>query len=201
MQRQRARRVRSATAGRKGGRKGRVDQAQRANLHAVFVDALGDLVETHSELRKKPLDVDLKHPLPRRVRLYMYSLVGGTLTTRPNEYKASLRVPGQRVGQYGSFDHSDGRLVLLVGYRPDLDVFVIWDASLHPRFKNGGNIQVRSDTVVTAAALGEHEQLRRLTHNAELVEVVLACTSAHLASAINRRLDHIGGLEAREVPP
>jgi hypothetical protein len=169
-----------------------------AKLHRAFLDALGDFVSTHSEAKSKPLELDLKHPLPPRVRLYMYSLVGGTLTTRPNEYKASLRVPGQRVGHYGSFDHGGDRLVFLVGYRPDLDVFVIWDASLHGRFKNGGNIQVRSDTVVNAAALGEFQQLRKLT-NADLYEMVLACNSAHLAETINLRLTLIGGLDEREV--
>ena len=57
-----------------------------------------------------------------------------------------LRVPGQVVGEYGAFDHSGGRIAVLAAYRNDLDVFVLWDASIHERFKHGGNMQVK-DTV------------------------------------------------------
>jgi hypothetical protein len=176
-----------------------------AKLHQAFLDALGDLVASHSEIKNKPLEIDLKLPLPPRLRLYIYSLAGGVLTKhgtrskRPNEFKASLRVPGQRVGDYGSFDHGGGRLVLLVGYRADLDVFVLWDATLQGRFKNGGNIQVRQDTVLTAAALGEFEQLRKHTIAGQY-EAVLACNSANLAATINRRIALIGGLDEREIP-
>ncbi len=58
----------------------------------------------------------------------MYTLVGGVETKRPNEFKAILRVPGQAVGKYGAFDFSEDRLALLLAYRPELDVFVLWDA-------------------------------------------------------------------------
>ena len=82
--------------------------------------------------------------------------------SRPGEFKAVLRVPGQVVGEYGTFDHSANRLALLAAYRDDLDVFVLWDASLHQRFKHGGNMQVKADAVQTAAAAGWAEQHRPL---------------------------------------
>src|SRR5687768_18335551 len=107
-----------------------------ASLHGAFVGALAGAVVSHSDINSKPLTVDLALPNPPRLRVYMYTLVGGVGTVRPNEYKAVLRVPRQPVGAYDSFDHSDGRVALLVGYRADLDVFVLWDASLHPKFKN-----------------------------------------------------------------
>lgn len=97
-------------------------------LHRAFLRPLGDAVLRHSPAGDKPLSVDLALPNPPRLRVYMYTLVGGVGTVRPNEYKAVLRVPGQAVGAYDSFDHSDGRLALVVGYRADLDVFVFWDA-------------------------------------------------------------------------
>ena len=78
-------------------------------LHGAFLRPLGDLVLRHSARAEKPLTVDLALPNPPRLRVYMYTLVGGVGTVRPNEYKAVLRVPGQPVGAYDSFDHSDGR--------------------------------------------------------------------------------------------
>jgi hypothetical protein len=158
-------------------------------LQESFLDALGPVVATHSACKIKPLCVDLHSPAPPRLRCYIYSLVDGG-PRRPNEFKAVLRVPGQRVGQYDSFDSSDGRLPLVVGFRSDLDVFVLWDAALHPQFKNGGNVQVKDTTVLTAAALGRASQLRVLSGATELV---IACQSPHLLAAISDRVAWTGG--------
>lgn len=155
-------------------------------LHRAFLNPLGAKVLRHSELGTKPLCVDLAAPLPSRLRVYVYTLVGGVGTSRPNEFKGVLRVPGQAVGKYGSFDFSGDRLAVLVAYRPQLDVFVLWDAGLHPRFKNGGNIQVRDTTVFAAAATGRAEQARILSGKER--EVVIACQSWTLAKALEDRV-------------
>lgn len=160
-------------------------------LHQAFLRPLDGLVLAHSDIETKPLNVDLVLPRPPRLRVYMYSLVGGFGTKRPNEYKAVLRVPKQRVGAYGSFDFSGGRLAILVAYRPELDVFVLWDASLHARFKAGGNIQIRDETVYAAAAHGRAEQMRLLSDKS--TEVVIACQSWNLSKAIDDRVAWTGG--------
>lgn len=166
-------------------------------LHAAFLRPLDGSVVTHSALRSKPLSLDLALPSPPRLRVYMYTLVGGS-PQRQNEYKAVLRVPGQKVGQYGSFDFSGGRIALLAAYRPDLDVFVLWDASLHARFKNGGNIQVRGTTVYEAAAHGRAEQRRHLAD--DTTEIVIACQSRHLVKAIDDRVAWTGGVSEEQWP-
>lgn len=158
-------------------------------LHSAFLRPLGDCVLSHSDLSVKPLLVDLRLPLPPRLRVYMYSLVVGG-PHRLGEYKVVVRVPGQAVGAYDSFDHSGDRLALLVGYRAELDVFVLWDASLHPRFKNGGNIQVRAGTVHRAAAIGRALEARQLS--AGQTEIVLACQSPGLAEAVDDRVSWTG---------
>lgn len=163
------------------------------NLNRAFLQPLGSAVQCHSSLTRKPLCIDLALPRPPRLRVYMYTLVGGVGTVRANEYKAVLRVPGQAVGTYASFDHSGGRLALVVGYRADLDVFVLWDASLHPRFKNGGNIQVRDTTVHSAAAVGRADQKRPLL--SKVTEIVIACQSWNLGKAIDDRVAWTGGIK------
>lgn len=167
------------------------------DLNLAFLSPFGDRAVAVSDVDSKPLLVDLRLPLPPRLRLYMYYLVGGVGTKRDHEYKAVLRLRGQQVGTYESFDHSEGRLALIVGYREDLDVFVLWDASLHPRFKNGGNIQVHADTVMRAAASGYAEQHRRLVV-AGTTEVVLACQSSNLPEVVERRLLLTGGIPHAE---
>ena len=160
-------------------------------LHRLFIQALDGDAEAESPLALKPLLVRARLPLPPLLRVYAYNLVGGIGTKRPFEYKAILRLRNHPVGEYRSFDHSDGRLALAVAFREDLDVWVMWDTSLHPRFKNGGNIQVRTDTVVTAAATGLTTQVRRLTTGTR--ETVVVCTTAHLREGLAHRVDTTGG--------
>ncbi|MFB4203652.1 hypothetical protein ACEZHJ_07625 [Arhodomonas sp. KWT2] len=135
---------------------------------------------------------------PQRLplRVYIYSLVGGLGTVRPNEFKCNLRLRGQRVGEYRSFDYAGERYVLLIGCDLGLDVFVLWDASLHPKFKNGTNVQVRDKTVYAAAASGLAYQTRSLTRGG--TELVVACSSDYLARAIDDRLAWTGGIAEDE---
>lgn len=167
--------------------------AVTVGLNEAFLRALGDCAVWHSAPNEKPLCVDLALPYPPKLRVYMYTLVGGVGTVRPTEYKVVLRLPGQPVGEADSFDHSDGRLALVVGYREDLDVFVLWDASLHHEFKNGSNIQVRDTTVHVAAYSGRAEQTRVLSSG--ITELVIACQSPSLLKAIDDRLAWTGGIE------
>lgn len=165
--------------------------ARTVDLHSHLLAAIDGRVAAHGQLDRKPLELDLKLPMPPRLRIYMYTLVEGG-AQRPNEFKAVLRVPGQVVGEYASFDHSGGRLAVLAAYREDLDVFVLWDASLHPRFKHGGNVQVRDTIVFDAAAIGWAEQRRGLTSG--ITEVVLACQSHNLDRGIIERVAWTGGV-------
>jgi hypothetical protein len=151
-------------------------------LHQAFLDALTDHLVAHGDLERKPLEVDLALPLPQHLRVYLYSLVVGG-KSRPGEFKAVLRVPGQVVGEYATFDHSGNRLAVLAAYREDLDVFVLWDASLHERFKHGGNVQVKDTFVAMAAATGWAAQLRPLRSG--ITEIVFACRPKSLPRAIS----------------
>ena len=165
--------------------------ALTARLHRAFLDGLNGHVLAHGDLNTKPLDLDLALPLPPHLRLYLYSLVVGGKSRR-GEFKAVLRVPGQIVGEYGTFDHSGGRLAVLAAYRDDLDVFVLWDASIHERFKHGGNMQVKDTVVAQAAATGWAEQRRPLRSG--ITEIVFACRSSSLPRAIADRVKWTGGI-------
>lgn len=161
-------------------------------LHRAFIAPLESSVSWSSGIAAKPLLLDLTYPHPPRLRVYLYSLVHGAGERRRREYKVVLRTPGQPLNEYGVFDHSDDRFTIVAGYDATLDVFVLWDAVLHPRFKNGGNLQVRDEAVRTAAALGVAEQVRNLSTGQR--ELVLACQSATLPRALAARIASTGGL-------
>lgn len=160
-------------------------------LHSVLLNALGShVVRVANNLTAKPLDLDLRPPLPQRVRVYMFN------ATRPpggrplGEHKVQLIVPGQRRGDRGNFDNRDGRIVLLVGYAVEDDVFVLWDAGLYVDFAWSRNVQVKAETIIRAVAGNLATQDRRLRpHNAPAVtETVVAVGSARLVDAVQKRM-------------
>lgn len=157
-----------------------------SQLHEAFLLPLKGCLVGHGSLAEKPLTIDLALPYPPRLRVYMYSLVGGVGEKSRREYKIVLRVRKQKDGEVKSFDYSYGRMVLVVGYRADLDVFVLWDPSLHSKFTAGVNLQVKDVTVHSAAATGRADQLRTLANGAK--EIVIACQTSGLLNAIHDRI-------------
>ena len=161
-------------------------------LHRRFIDGLGPTaVLSHSPWEEKPFSIDLAAPLPLRVRLYIYNATqppGG----RPlGEHKVQLIVPGQKRSDRASFDNTDGRIVLLVGYAAEEDVFVLWDAGLYSDFAWSRNVQVKAETIIQASAgkLAFQERRLRPRSGRPIVETVLAAKPRLLAQAIIRRMD------------
>ncbi len=161
-------------------------------LHRRLVRSLGSSsVKSHSPWDAKPFELDLTPPLPQRVRVYMYN------ATRPpggrplGEHKVQLIAPGQRRGQRGSFDNGDGRIVLLIGYAAEEDVFILWDAGLYTDFAWSRNVQVKAETIIQASAgkLATQERQLRPPSGRAIVETVLAVKPRSLTEAVVRRME------------
>lgn len=156
-------------------------------IHERFVEALDGRVVWSSDVESKPLEIDLVPPLPSQVRLYAFNLThppGGRTT---GEHKIQLIIPGQTRGERGNFDLSGGRIVLLSGYEPETDVFVLWDSGMYPDFPYSCNVQVRAETVYAAYAGQIAEQERALRGRG--IETVIATKADRLDEAIRRRAD------------
>lgn len=161
-------------------------------LHRRLVEALGpSIVRSHGAWGTKPFEIDLAAPLPQRARVYIYN------ATRPpggrplGEHKVQLIVPGQRRGERASFDNGDGRIVLLIGYAAEEDVFVLWDAGLYSDFAWSRNVQVKTETIIAASAgkLATQERLLRPRNQRPSLETVLSVKPRLLADAIVKRMD------------
>lgn len=158
----------------------------KSELHQIFIEALGDSVVTHGDLEDFPLEIELEQPLPSKVRLYIYNVTSPPGGRPTGEHKTQLIVPDQDRGERGSFDHSDGRFVLLTGYSKEADVFVLWDAGLHHEFSYSKNVQVKAKPVYEAVAGEIGTQTRNLRSGKE---TVITANRANLAEAIQRRVD------------
>ena len=162
----------------------------QVELHSRLTKALATgVVRERGGLGEKPLDLDLAPPLPLHVRIYAYN------ATRPpggrplGEHKVQLIVPEQGRSDRGNFDHGDGRIVLLIGYAAEDDVFILWDAGLYQNFAWSRNVQVKAETIVRAAAGNIATQERRLRPNGQpaVTEVLVAVPSERLADGIAER--------------
>jgi len=106
------------------------------------------------------------------------------------EHKIQLIVPGQERGQSGSFDQTGGRIVLLAGYEPELEIFILWDSGLYPDFTYSRNVQVKAETVYGAFA-GKVCQQKRHIRRQKLeikVETVLTARAKLLEEALLIRM-------------
>lgn len=161
-------------------------------LHRLFIDALGPTrVRSHSDFNTKPLEADLLTPLPQRVRVYIFN------ATRPpggrplGEHKVQLIMPGQGRNERASFDDSDGRVILFLGYCVEEEVFVLWDAGLYSNFAWSRNVQVKGETLIQAhgGQIATQSRVLRPHGGPPATEIVLAVKAERLAEAIEKRME------------
>jgi len=160
----------------------------QSELHRLFLDQIWSHVRSWDSLEKKPLEADLSPPLPTRIRVYLYNATTPPGGRTPGECKAQLIVPGQSRGERSDFDHSDARIVLLVGYNSAHDVFIFWDANLHMNFAYSKNVQIKPETLFEAAAGKVATQVRHL-RSAGKKEIVVAVQGPDLDEGIKNRVE------------
>lgn len=160
------------------------DTLPKEELHQSFLSALHSNVVSHSDITEKPIEVSLDHPLPPKIRVYMYNVTSPEGDRPDDEYKSQLIAPGQDSGERGSFDFSGDHLVLLIGYEHNQGVFVLWDAYLHPDFSFSKTVYVKQWAIRKAVRGEIGEQTRNLQTGEE---VVLTTTEENMEDTILRR--------------
>lgn len=162
------------------------DRLTKTQLHDRFVEAIGPSVVASADTDAAgELVIELRSPLPRRTRVYIYNATDAQGPDRTMEHRIQLILTGQAKGQRANFDRADVDVVLLCGYVPEHDIFVFWDAALHKDFAYSKNLQVRSENVVDAAAADVTvRQERNLRPD---VETVLCAPGRFVAEAIAER--------------
>ncbi|WP_080505549.1 AAA family ATPase [Halorubrum saccharovorum] len=154
---------------------GRVPIEER---HTAFVQALDSyIVDTGSP--DVPFEVELKQPLPEKIRTFLLSL---THSTREGEFNVQ---PIEPEGD-GKLDTNVESFVLLAGYNDQKDVFAIWDAYLQQEFSYSQTIQIKESTLDKALRDGVGRQKRRLKKTPR-TEVALAARPDSLDDALIER--------------
>lgn len=141
----------------------------REVLHQALISALNDRIVSHSDIEERPLEIELEPPLPAKLRVYLYTVTEAGGSRPPDEYNIQVFIPGVSRGESGTLNHTDDRLVILAGYYPDLDVFILWDAYMHSQFSFSETVQVKQQTIEEASREGLSTQTRHLSEGDEIV--------------------------------
>lgn len=169
---------------------------RKNELNHLFLDGLGNKVDWHSGEESTPLLVNLTPPLSLKLRVYLFNCTNPPGGRALDEYKIQVILPGQKRGERGVLDYSEGRMPILAAFVPEgMDgVFLLWDADKHEDFSYSANMQVKSDVIIRAL----YSNMASITRKTG--ETILAVRPQYLYLAIQRRLevrrqDILGGNE------
>jgi hypothetical protein len=160
-----------------------------SELHRHFCSGLGDHLSEWpppSDMMSKPLRLRAVSPLPPRLIVYLFNATDHPSERRAGDYRIQLRLPGQRPRSRGNLESAPGSMLVLAGYIPEFDTYVMWDATAHSEFPYSKGVQVAARTVHEAAIEGIAEQIR-LIRSAGVTEHVVAARTDHLVRALIRR--------------
>ncbi len=116
-------------------------------LHSLFLHDIGGNAEDIVDNGKKPLYLRLSYPFNRELKVYIFNCTSPPGGRSIDEFKVQLILDGQKRGERGKFDISDGKTTLVVGYAsPFVDtsygVWVLFELDKHMEFAYSANIQV-----------------------------------------------------------
>lgn len=138
------------------------------------------------ELGAKPLELPSGEAGLTPLRVYIFNCTHHASERRVGDYRIQLRLPRQQRRTQGELVSDGESLLLLVGYVPEFDVFVLWDAYAHTSFPYSKGVQVAGDTIHEAAVSGIAEQLRTV-RTSGYKEVVIAIRADQLPRGVELR--------------
>lgn len=167
------------------------DRLSKEELHDRFVAAVAPtaLISASTDSAGE-LVVELRPPLPNRVRVYIYNATNPPGGRSTPEHKIQPILAGQRKGERRNFDWSGVDFVLLCGYVREHDIFVFWDASLHIDIAHSTNLQIKTENVLSAATAGV---LVRQDRSLKTGPEVAICASRQLVPMAIAERASIGG--------
>lgn len=158
-------------------------------LHEIFLHDLGSVCQDVVDTGRKPLLMRLKYPFNRDVKVYVFNCTSPPGGRSYDEFKVQLILDGQKRGERGRFDTSDGRTIMIVGYAsPFADssegIWVLFETAKHMEFAYSANIQVYLRQMLPTLEKGVHI----CTKNNK--ETLVLSQRQHLQEALSKRFDH-----------
>ncbi len=158
---------------------------RKYELNNLFITGLGKMVASHSGMNSAPLLIDFIEPFALKLRVYLFNCTNPPGGRALDEYKIQIILPGQKRGQRGVVDYSEGRMPILAAYVQEGEegIFVLWDADKHENFSYSANMQVKTDVIIQGL------YTKVATYTRKNGETILATRPRYLYNAIRMRLE------------
>lgn len=173
-----------------------------ASVQARLLDILERDLEPpgcSSRLGENPLVAHFRPPLPARARLYTFvakTMIPNIGRRSEARYISIAHGSGEPLAK-NRFDWSDAHMVYLLGWVPDFDVWIVFDAAVQEGphgYRYNKTCYVESEAVVEAAINGLMTRRKRLRKPSR-TEIAILATSSRLGDALVMRFEaHIGKL-------
>jgi hypothetical protein len=146
---------------------------EKGDLHQAVLDALDNEVDSHGAVDAVPFLIKPKRVV--QLAIWAFTVTSPPGGRHPLESKIQIMVPGQARGERGSFQsQDDDTFPVLLGYKPEEGIFVLWDAYKHADFAFSKNVQVRAEPLLHAMTFGIGRTTRRLATGDETIIVARA---------------------------
>lgn len=155
----------------------------KSSLNRAILGALGDSVESHGGEEQFPFPLKVRGVVPLSV--FAFTVTSPPGGRHPLESKIQLIAPGQRRGERGNLEPVAESFPVLLGYKPEEALFVLWDAYLQVDFSYSKNVQVTAPPLLEALSRGIGRATRRLNSGDE---TVIAARPDHLREALAERI-------------
>jgi hypothetical protein len=157
---------------------------RKSELHSLIRDALGDKVKSHGSVEAVPFVVQPDGLV--KLAMWAYTVTSPPGGRHPLESKIQLILPGQRKGERADFNPpDDDTFMILIGVKPEEEIFVLWDAYKHRAFPHSKNVQVKAGPLLDAQTFGIGRTTRRLASGDECI---IAARPDHLFEALRERI-------------
>lgn len=155
-------------------------------LHTLFLHDLGDEYVLHSDIEKKPLVFSSRRNANLVYKAYIYNCTNPPGGRQLDEFKIQLKLPGQREGDRGTLDESDGSVILLVGFAnydvEDNGVWIFWETKRHMSFAFNANLQVKMGMIIDTITKKYYHIKKRGNS-----ETIVLSDRTHLPEALDLR--------------
>ena len=116
-------------------------------LHELFLADVNGYAYEVIDNGKKPLYLRMKYPFNRDFKIYIFNCTAPPGGRSIDEYKIQLILDGQKRGERGRFDITDGKMILIIGYADPLrdkenGIWVLFELDKHMEFAYSANIQI-----------------------------------------------------------
>lgn len=148
-----------------------------------------------SALGVQPMSLGFDPPLPPSARVYIYRATSHPSERDRGTWKIQITVGVRGKGRRNHFDWSASHMVYLLGWVPDFDVWIVYDAEVQEGvsgFPYSKSCYVDADSVTNAAISGFEESTTHLKGPSR-DERILIATPKRLAKILELRYRlHLG---------